>query len=222
MCVLTYLPLGRGNYFLTNNRDESPSRPSSLPPKTYDLHGLKIVYPKDPLGGGTWIAHSEKQSVVLLNGGHKKHTYNPPYRQSRGMVVLDFFEFVSPVEFYDKYQFEGIEPFTLVIIGEKICEIRWDENGKSYEEFETSQARIWSSVTLYTDEIIKKRETWFYDYLKNNPIISENSMLYFHENGGDGDETNAIKMQRGELVKTIGISQIVNKKGSKKMSYYPI
>lgn len=222
MCVLTYIPTGSGNFLLTNNRDENPSRPKALVPKEYFLHDQTITFPKDPLGGGTWIAHNKKQSVILLNGGHTIHKYNPPYRQSRGMVVLDYFAFQDPKTFYDQYIFEGIEAFTLVIVGEVISEIRWDHNGKTFNEFNAQEAKIWSSVTLYTPQIIEKRQQWFDSFLSQNPNPSREIALHFHENGGDGDEQNSLKMQRGELVKTLGISQIVKENGVKSMSYFPV
>lgn len=222
MCVLTYIPASNGDYLITNNRDESPSRPSAIAPKAYDVNGRSITFPKDPLGGGTWIAASKNQSVILLNGGHRIHKHNPPYRQSRGMIVLDYFNYENPKIFFEQYQFEGLEPFTLVITGENISEIRWDEDGKTINEFDANKAKIWSSVTLYTDEVISKREDWFQDFLSQNPNPTKELALDFHENGGDGDKSNSLKMHRGEEVRTLGISQIVSSKGSKLMNYYPV
>jgi uncharacterized protein with NRDE domain len=222
MCVLTYLPLGNDDYILTNNRDENPKRPSSLKPKSYDIHGQKITFPKDPLGGGTWIATSHKRSVVLLNGGHTIHKHNPPYRQSRGMVILDYFQFDSEVQFFEQYNFNGIEPFTLVIVGEQIMEIRWDENGKTLSRYSREEPKIWSSVTLYTPAIIAKREQWFQDFLAQNKNVNQNTILDFHKNGGDGDKANSLKMERGEEVKTLGISQIISKNKSLSLSYFAL
>ncbi|SOE22495.1 Transport and Golgi organisation 2 [Spirosomataceae bacterium TFI 002] len=222
MCVLTYIPTGNDNYLLTNNRDESPTRPSALSPAQYLINEQAITFPKDPLGGGTWIAHNNEKSVVLLNGGHTIHTHKPPYRQSRGLVVLDFFQFETPIEFYEKFEFEGIEPFTLVTTGKTISEIRWDEDGKTFKEFDSSQPKIWSSVTLYTPAIIQKREDWFLEFLNQNPFPTKETALDFHKNGGDGDDSNSLKMNRGEVVKTLGISQIISHNGNKEMTYLPV
>jgi uncharacterized protein with NRDE domain len=69
MCTVTITPLkGQNSFVLTSNRDESPAR-ETLPPKLYDIEGLKMAFPKDVLAGGTWLGISESKRVIcLLNG----------------------------------------------------------------------------------------------------------------------------------------------------------
>lgn len=208
MCVLTYLPTAKG-YVVTSNRDEATAREAAIPPQAYEVNGRKLYFPKDPQGGGTWIATNGSSTACLLNGGYKNHVRKLPYRQSRGLVVTDFFSYNSVDEFYENYLFAGIEPFTLVIFSEEvgsIKEIRWTGEKADLNTFDAIKARIWSSATLYSDEIISERETWFTKFLQEKETTSE-SILHFHHFGGKGDEQNDIKMNREDILKTVAITQ---------------
>lgn len=208
MCVLTYLPTPNG-YFITSNRDETTVRAAAIPPQVYEVNGEQLYFPKDPQGGGTWIATNGKTTVCLLNGGYKNHVRKLPYRQSRGLVVTDFFNFSSVEEFCNNYLFEGIEPFTLVIFYENktdINEIRWTGKQADLNYLNSKVPQIWSSATLYSDEIIAERKAWFTEFLKEKEATSE-SILHFHHFGGKGDERNDIKMHRENNLKTIAITQ---------------
>ncbi|MFM7153572.1 MAG: NRDE family protein, partial [Bacteroidota bacterium] len=75
----------------------------------------QIVYPRDSKAGGTWFAVSESgKTVCLLNGAFVRHHHNPPYKRSRGLMVLDFFNYDDPDRFFSEYNLEGMEPFTLI------------------------------------------------------------------------------------------------------------
>ena len=92
MCVLTYIPTENQGFILTSNRDEAVSRTLALPPKKYQLGGQYVFFPKDPQGDGTWIGSCGNYTLCLLNGGIEKHVPKPPYRKSRGKVILDPFK----------------------------------------------------------------------------------------------------------------------------------
>ena len=128
MCTVTFLPKGENGYILTSNRDETPKRAAS-PPQAYDVHGIAVTFPKDPLAGGTWIACDKQRfTLCLLNGAFEKHSHRPPYALSRGLMLLDFFKYNDAESFQIGYDFEGIEPFTLIIVDSsaalKIYELR--------------------------------------------------------------------------------------------------
>ncbi len=216
MCVLTFFPKSEDSFILTSNRDEAVARPSAFPPKKYLINGEQVFYPKDPQGNGTWIATSETYTLCLLNGGIEKHIPNPPYRQSRGKVILDFYNFYGTKDFFDNYNFEGIEPFTLVVIESYnaliMNEIRWTGELKTIKQIDETKPNIWSSVTLYSHEIIQLREKWFEDFLKDNDEIDREKIIEFHQKGGNGDKSNSIKMNRENKLKTISITQFEIKK----------
>jgi hypothetical protein len=148
-------------------------------------------------------------TLCLLNGGVEKHTPKPPYRQSRGKVILDFFEYYSVQFFLQSYSFNGIEPFTLVIIESQkdriVHEIRWTGEQILYQEKEANMAHIWSSVTLYSPAIIQQREVWFNDFLQEIP--NKESLLDFHHFGGKGHAKSNLKVNFENQLKTVSITQ---------------
>ena len=78
MCTVTYFPLGKNDFILTSNRDETPFR-KTIPPKKYLENGVELTYPKDELAGGTWIGTSSKNRLVcVLNGAFIKHKRATP------------------------------------------------------------------------------------------------------------------------------------------------
>ena len=112
MCTVTFIPSNNG-VIITHNRDEKLTRlPSDLPKKT-EYFGKKLWYPKDTDKNGTWFCTDEKGRVAcILNGAFEKHTSTPPYRLSRGIVVLDAFKESTFSEWLNNYDLNNIEPFT--------------------------------------------------------------------------------------------------------------
>jgi hypothetical protein len=210
MCVLTYLPTPNG-FIFTSNRDESVVRESAIPPRKYEIEGRYVFFPKDPLGGGTWIGGCDTFTLCLLNGGFEKHIPAPPYRHSRGKVILDFYKYLDVEKFQQNYNFNNIEPFTLVIISRvnalTINEIRWTGKDVFCKKHAPNEPKIWSSVTLYTNEIIQERERWFNNFLQENPNYTSDDILQFHHFGGKGDMRNDIKMNRENKLKTLSVTQ---------------
>jgi len=88
MCTVTFIPLP-GVRFITSNRDESPMRQSHGLVSFHHPEHKAIYYPLDQDSGGSWIALADTGRVVcLLNGGYKPFIPNPPYRMSRGQLVI--------------------------------------------------------------------------------------------------------------------------------------
>jgi len=95
MCMLSYIPLENGQYILTQNRDESIMRPNSTPPIKKQVGGVSVVYPVDPQGWGTWLGVSSAgHAAALINGGLQPHKHHPPYRHSRGLIILPELRFL--------------------------------------------------------------------------------------------------------------------------------
>src|SRR5579871_6575106 len=127
MCTVTYLPTPTG-YILTSNRDEALVRKPAEIPDSVAIGNCQVLFPRDGEAGGTWIATADNgRTVCLLNGAFTRHKHNPPYRKSRGLVVLDFFTLPNAKAFADSYDLTGIEPFTILVIEKSMLyELRWD------------------------------------------------------------------------------------------------
>ncbi len=274
MCTVTYLPLQDNGFILTSNRDETILRKSALPPAKYTIHNKCVVFPKDQQANGTWIATSPRSyTLCLLNGAFEKHTPNTSYKKSRGLALLDFFHYANANDFIDKYDFKGIEPFTMLIIKgnnkiefsppqpsqregaanaqaiqqkdsadgkilpfwedlggaspplrggreglNSIVELRWDGNLLHHKKTNPKHPHIWSSVTLYSKEIIVQRKKWFKEWLNKHSIYTPDEILFFHHFAGNGNKKNNLIMNRQEK-QTVSITSVINENESRSIIY---
>jgi len=213
MCTVTFIPVphkGGHKIYLTSNRDEKHWRTSALPPAVYTSASGKVLFPKDGHAGGTWIAaHESGQAIVFLNGGFVKHTPQPPYRKSRGLILLDLLYADDPVSCFQIISLHRIEPFTAVIWNNgQLFECRWDAQQKHSIPLNASQPHIWSSVTLYDPAVISKRKSWFGEWLQKNKQPSQHDILHFHQFTGDGDAHNDLRMNRNGHVFTVSVTSL--------------
>lgn len=213
MCTVSFVS-SNGKTIITSNRDEKTIRPSAIPPKNYILKGKNIIFPKDLKAGGTWFAVDETGTIlVLLNGTNEKHKVELSYRKSRGLVVLDIISSLSPKDFWEEINLEKIEPFTLVLFqNNELFQLSWNGNNKEKTLLENTKNYVWSSSTLYSSEIRKKRSTWFYTFLEKNPAISETKMLHFHRHTEAENQENGLVINRNNEMKTLSITQSVIEK----------
>ncbi len=220
MCTLTYLPL-RNGYIFTHNRDERKDRPSSQDFRKKELEDQTIYYPEDLEAHGTWFAFSNRGTAAcILNGGSKPHQRKARYRKSRGLVVIESFDFPTPDTFYQQYNFEGIEPFTLLIYsGSQLVQIIHNEDDTHLKMLDTASQYIWSSTTLYTKEVRDKRKKWFINWLSRKPLINPENTRNFHTSTGDGDTENDLIMSRWGILKTVSLTQVAVKENQAALYY---
>lgn len=224
MCVVTLLPLNDG-FVLTSNRDEHMSRLQAVLPQTYQISNQSIIFPKDPQGGGTWLATSGPTTVCLLNGAFVNQMQEQaggvsPARKSRGLVVLDYFGYREPQAFADAYNFGGIEPFTMVVINHTtkaldIHELRWNGQQIYLRAMAINQPHIWSSVTLYSTPQAELRKSWLVEFLHKHTVYTPEDLFNFHQTAGDGNPNHDFVMDRttephsSDRVRTVSITQII-------------
>lgn len=223
MCTVTFVN-SKGKIILTSNRDEKVMRPSAIPPKNYTRKGKHIIFPKDSKAGGTWYALDDKGIVlILLNGASVKHEVKSSYRKSRGLIVLDILENGSPIDFWDIINLENIEPFTLVLYQEnRLFQLRWNGFLKETVELNPKENHIWSSVTLYPEEIREKRAEWFASFLASKEEILASEMLDFHRYTEKDNKENGLVINRGNVLKTLSITQTVIEKNKVILGYYDL
>ena len=146
MCTVTFIPVPRGRghkIYLTSNRDEKHWRSVALAPAVYPFTSGNLFFPKDGDAGGTWIAaHENGQAIVFLNGGLVRHIPQPPYRKSRGLILLDLLNCANAFNYFQSISLHHIEPFTAVIwIDGRLFECRWDGQQKQATRLDASQPR---------------------------------------------------------------------------------
>lgn len=224
MCTVTYLPLKGDNFILTSNRDETPLR-KTISPKTYVENGVELTYPKDDLAGGTSIGASNRSRLVcLLNGGFTKHKRKLPYKMSRGVIVKNILSVDHVLTYIDEFDFFDIEPFTLILVDWEnelnTYELVWDGIEKYFSKL-TKEPKIWSSSTLYDQEMKKLREDWFTSWLIENGDFSQEKIFEFHNNDNLGNLEISPKMKRN-YVETVSITSVEKNNEHVFMEYYDV
>jgi hypothetical protein len=220
MCTVTLVPLQNNDFVLISNRDEAPSR-ISIAPEFYNYKNAQLLYPKDVDSGGTWIGLSDqKRLICLLNGGFEIHEIQEKYRQSRGLVVKDFLSCNDLIKVIQKYNLMDIEPFTMILIDWnkelKFYELVWDSEQRHFQALK-NEPHIWSSSTLYNEDMRKERQQWFQEFKENNKL-NPDSLYNFHHTAGKGNADYGVIMDRG-FVKTTSITRVEKKNDAVEMSY---
>ncbi|MFO7672310.1 MAG: NRDE family protein [Lutibacter sp.] len=214
MCTVTFLPLGNTDFILTSNRDEQRLR-ATLPPKIYEDDGVELLYPKDKVAGGTWIGTSSKKRLVcVLNGGFIKHKRKENYPKSRGLIAKELLKENSMQPYLDNLDLLDVEPFTMIILDWNnnelnLVEVVWDEHEKHITTHK-NEPKIWSSSTLYTDEIKELRNTWFQQWLRENEFTSEAILKFHHSEIGDKEQSILMKRIHVETVSITSVKKMEN------------
>ncbi len=207
MCTVTFVP-GKDTVYLTSNRDEKSWRKDALPPRMYEFENGSMFFPRDADAGGTWIAvHENGNAIVFLNGAFMAHQPKPPYRKSRGLVLVDLLEASHPAQAFQSINLHNIEPFTAVVWDHReLFECRWDGSVKYQLQLDETRPHIWSSSTLYDENTILKRKGWFEDWLTRQHEPNQESILHFHQFTGEGDDHNDLRMNRNGVVYTVSVT----------------
>jgi hypothetical protein len=227
MCTLTYIPpqvTGLDKTLFTSNRDEQLKRAPAIPPQWYEKGPYALAMPVDPAGSGTWVsADNRGNAVCLLNGGFERYTPSPPYKHSRGLVVTGYFEYGGFDQFVKEYDFNGLEPFTLVVTeGARLYELRWDGQKIFTEPKDPELPHIWSSVTLYGPALRQIRSDLFYAWLQEHKETLREKperILDFHRFKGKGDASKDIEIEREGKLKTVSITAVRFGRQSVEMLY---
>jgi len=146
--------------------------------------------------------------VCLLNGAFHPHPHQLPYNRSRGLVVLEAFQYESPFQFYQQINLEGVEPFTLVMVWfGSLYEFKWDGSRKHFISL-PDRPYLWASATLYSNEVVATKRKWLTEFLTTHPEVTQEQMVYFHEHGGIPDAMNGMKIKRPNGLETLSITSI--------------
>jgi uncharacterized protein with NRDE domain len=220
MCTVSYISKGKNQFILTSNRDENAARsPHNI--TRVEKNGVELLFPRDHGAGGSWIVVSNTNKVIcILNGAYVKHPHQPPYRLSRGLMALDFFQMRDAKTFFDTFEFEGMESFTMVTYDDgDLWDVRWDGKKIHTTLLNPDGNYIWASATLYDEEAKEKRQKWFAEWQENRTDYSLESIYKFHRYTGEGDIWNDLVMNRLGFVQTVSITQVIKEEESIDMQY---
>jgi Transport and Golgi organisation 2 len=227
VCTATFIPLPSNSYLFTHNRDEKISRSIATLPRRYKMGDGAVVMPIDPLSNGTWIAMSSCVfSLCILNGGFQFHESKPPYLQSRGQIILDFFKYGDARKMSIEYDWTNYEAFTFIIVQHInkvvfLFEIVWDGAQIHYTQKDASLPYIWSSSSLYSAIEKSKRQIWFNAFIDSHPTISEEDIIDFHHFSPENKEVEGLIIDRENTGrKTVSLSCIHNQQNNHCTFYY--
>jgi uncharacterized protein with NRDE domain len=165
MCTVTFVPIKEGFVF-SSNRDEDPKRAAQN--VVVDERGdLKVYFPQDEGASGTWFAYSNAdQFACVLNGAFEPHQRKEFYTISRGIMALTYFDYVTIDEFINEFNFEGMEPFTIILYNKgDFKELKWDELELHVRSLSLQNIHLWSSATLYNQEWWLDRSVNFKEFV---------------------------------------------------------
>ncbi len=215
MCIVSIFSEGNGDFILTHNRDESRLRPFSKEIKTSNFKGQQWTGPVDLVSGGTWIYYSDKYVCCILNGAYKKHSHRPPYKMSRGLMILKILKYHSIDDFSENFNPKGIEEFTMIMLGLESAEKKilvWDGKEKFLEDHSHEKLIVRSSTPLYS-ETEKDFHFKSFNSLKNH---TPEKIFELH------NQLKMLSNNRFETVQTTSITQISYKENNCKLKFCPI
>ena len=208
MCTVSFCPTKEG-WLLTSSRDVKLSRPKAIFPTRKQFNQVGLLYPEDGLAEGTWIGvGTNKISACLLNGAFQKHESASSYRKSRGLIVLDTLSSAQPLTYLNARLLEGIEPFTLILISDNVLvENRWDGQRLHKKLLSQAKRHLWSSATLYNEEIVQKRKSIFSDW-KLDTRLTEKEIMHYHQSAFEelGAENRALMSRPETNYATVSIT----------------
>ena len=219
MCTVIFIPKASNQVF-ASLRDESPNRPRAIAPDLYGLNAINYLSPKDALANGTWVGiNSQRQVIILLNGGFENHKRKKTYLKSRGLIVTELLQAAMPVVEWNLMDMEEIEPFTLIVWSEgHLFQLVWDGEKKHRIRVDENVPHIWSSSTLYDQKAKAKRDDDFQNWIAMHPPVSKLSILNFFNSFED--KQNGFIIDRNDVMKTLSYSFIETNDNNATLDYY--
>jgi hypothetical protein len=220
MCTVIYIPTPTG-FLLSSNRDENFARKEAKPPAIYKLQTKEVLMPVDAEAGGTWIAVTNNwEALVLFNGGFIAHQKKNNYRLSRGIIFNQLLAAIDTMAEWGLVDLQNIEPFSMIMINQSVCNrLVWDGVKKHSIPFDRGNSYIWSSATLYTEQVIQQRTEVFNNWRGEQVEISPAQLSIFLQSAMKEDTQNRYVMNRDGVTGTVSIS-IIEYRREKAIFYY--
>lgn len=162
------------------NRDESVLREKSEYPRIYSDNGVRYIMPKDPKGGGSWLAVNEYGlAVLLLNDYQGQLKPQSPQLISRGLLVREIAAcktLEQANEVARRVELSLSQPFQLCLLqGENSCFWHYDGRVTSLAD-KTLPQHIFSSGHKDALDIIAKRHA----FMATHEVESEDQLIALH------------------------------------------
>ena len=224
MCTLSW-QIRDNRLTVVFNRDERFSRPDAHPPDTETIDGVRVLAPRDPEGGGTWIAANEFGMVVCLMNNYRAGSHEEPDKvyQSRGLLVRSLSPFSDLHRLRKKLadiELHSYRPFHLVVFAGTFPPVEWQWNGRQLTEI-VGAPPVLTSAGILPDYIARRRTRLFHKATDGfTRGISEEAQLALHRSRRPWPPIMSVAMRwrnRG----TVSLTQVKVAPGEVIMRYHP-
>ncbi len=186
MCTVTYIPYQKHGFVLTSSRDEKIERLSEAKIVESRIEASTFIYPQEPESKGTWIGCSSRGIVgCLLNGAFKLYERKPPYRKSRGLILLEILKSFGSRKTMVPEFFENIEPFTIILVKfynqiRYVQELRWDGKNIHTLAIDSETPHLWASAALFHPDAIAEKKENFQMFLNQKKQVTPEDLFQAH------------------------------------------
>ncbi len=206
MCTATWTTDDEGHHHLFFSRDERRSRSTAEPPRVREVDGTRILAPRDPDGGGTWILGNEFGLGVCLLNAWAEQAAAKPGERSRGLLLMDLATARELDEARDRLtralQKTRYAPFQILILDSGGAILRHHWNGTELRARPIPAPPIVVSSAVSEEEVGRRRARLLAG-LDGDPVEALRS---FHLDPGTPD-AQSVRMSRPEA-RTVSLTQM--------------
>lgn len=208
MCILSIVK-SNDRLIITSNRDEQRSRKNSQIPAIINSGNRKSILARDAQAQGTWLLTDNfGRSAVLLNGAFTSHTSTPPYRESRGIILMNLFQEEQFKSAFLFYNLNNIEPFQVIYVDLKnALQCVWDGEQKHVFQIDLSKPQVYFSPTLYERSQRDVKRKNFLSTFEKIDSITKAELFDFHTANKEENSDLNFFMNR-EFQTTKSVTQI--------------
>lgn len=214
MCTVSWEFRSDG-YALFFSRDEQRSRPPAEPPTLQTEDGTRFLAPRDPLGGGTWIAANEHGLTCCLLNAYAE-PWSPALEttpRSRGLLLRSCAVAGTLETLVDRLErLTTAEPWApCVVLGIQSGEVvgrLW--NGQRLSPLAPPLRPPVSTSSFQSDAVVAARHQAFAD--------CAGDLLRFHRAPDKEADAFSVRMSRPDA-RTVSLTQVFWTAGNLRMGY---
>ena len=219
MCTLTFIAIDHGGVRLVHSRDEQRSRSDGLPPTEWTSGGYRLVSPRDPDAGGTWVAGRDDGVILAVMN---RNPEPPPALdrsslRSRGLLI-ESLAARPPAELPDALgsieasRFAPFRAFAAIPAANgdapQIWAAEWDRSAPSPDAVPVVTRHTppvcWASSGL-GDSIVADRVPLFDETVAASPTPDEQDA--YHRHAWEGRGAASVWMSRADA-RTVSITTV--------------
>lgn len=202
-----------GRLSLRFNRDEQRGRAEADPPGDHD----GLLYPRDPLGGGTWLCLDAGGTVhCLLNYYDAQHPHIPDHPRSRGLLPLASARNPGPIgEWLDPTPYPPFHLLRVPRVGpiEHVC---WDSR-QMFAGPAHADVTHWTTSGWNSQWVVKARGALFQEMLSRDGL-AESTLQAFHH-AQHPEQPGLWPLMSRSDARTVSLSEIQSDETRRDFSY---